>query len=104
MRVIVHDERNEFNRQTHAYAEYRAFSGLVGKDADVADVTVDLTQPPRDEDKEDNRTVVCTIAVRMTSGEIERARAMARHACAAIDRAVSLIRHRQSVAVPHSPR
>jgi ribosome-associated translation inhibitor RaiA len=92
MRLIVQDEQNEFSRQTHAYAEYRAFSGLVGHDADVADVTVELRRPAGENERHDDERVVCTITVRMTSGEIERALAVTRHAYAAIDRAVSLLR------------
>lgn len=95
MRLIVRDERNQFNQQTHAYAEYRAFSSLVGHDDPVSNVTVTLTRAPGG-GCDDDTTVVCTIAVRMASGEVTEVQAVARHAYAAIDRAVSLIRRTQS--------
>ncbi len=92
MRLIVRDKHKQFNRQTHAYAEYRAFSSLVGSERRVSDVTVTLTRGPVD-GTEDDGTVVCTIAITMASDEVAEVQAVAPHAYAAIDRAVSLIRH-----------
>lgn len=98
MRLIVLDERSAFDQQTHAYAEYKAFSTMAGHDADVAEITVMLARPARDDDGRGDGGVVCAMTVRMTSGEFEQARAVARHAYAAIDEAVSLIRQRPSLA------
>jgi hypothetical protein len=91
MRVTVRDQRHQFNPQTHAYAEYRAFSGLIGYDSPL-DVTVSLTRGPA-RGREDGR-VVCTIAVTLASGETAEVRAVARHPHAAIDKAVSLLQER----------
>lgn len=106
MRLTVRDERKQFTRQTHAYAEYRAFSRLAGADPPVEDVTVTLARsaPDGNGDEEDGRDdedegIVCTIAIRTGTGEIAEARAVARHACAAIDRAASLIRLAPTAAV-----
>lgn len=90
MRLLVHDERNIFSEQTRAYAEYRAFSGLIGSDEDVAHVLVTLRHRARDDARGDD-PVVCTIAVARRSGGTEQVHAVARHAYAAIDRAVALI-------------
>ena len=97
MALIVHDERKQFDQQTRAYAEYRAFSSLVGSDGPVGDVTVTLTRGPADGSDAD-ATVVCTITVTTASGEVTEVQAVARHACAAIDRAGSLIRQTQPTA------
>lgn len=101
MRLSVRDERHQFNQQTHAYAEYRAFSSLVHADFPVDDVTVTLTRGPGNDEADHEGRIACTIAVRMASGDVVEARAVARHAYAAIDRAVSLIRRRSpATAVP----
>jgi ribosome-associated translation inhibitor RaiA len=91
MQLIVKDERGDFGPQTHAYAEYRAFSGLVICDGPAEAVTVTLARRAADA-AEDEGTVVCTIRAEMASGEVVKARAVARHAYAAIDGAVSLVR------------
>lgn len=96
MRVLVRDQRDEFDEQTRAYAEYRAFSGLVGHGAEVSDVIVELGRRRRN-DERDHERIVCMIAARLISGKTEHAEAVARHAYAAIDRAVSLIRRRPSL-------
>jgi ribosome-associated translation inhibitor RaiA len=96
MRLIVEDEAKQFDQQTHAYAEYRAFSSLVGTNGSIESVTLTLTRRSADAAEDDGR-VVCTIAVRLTSGEVAEARAVARHAYAAIDRAVSLVRRTPSI-------
>jgi hypothetical protein len=88
--MIVVDERNDFNRQTRAYAEYRAFSTLVGRDEVVGDVKVTLTRGPAD-GTEFEGNVACTIAVEM-AGDFVEVQAVARHAYAAIDRAVAVLR------------
>jgi len=92
MRLIVRDKHKQFNQQTHAYAEYRTFSSLVGSDGHVGDVTITLVRGPAD-GTEANGPIVCTIAATMATGEVAKVEAMAAHAYAAIDRAVSLIRH-----------
>jgi ribosome-associated translation inhibitor RaiA len=91
MRLIVEDQRKRFDQQTHAYAEYRAFSNLVGNDKSVGDVTVTLAHEPADGSDVD-AMVVCTIVVKMPSGDVTEVQGAARHAYAAIDKAVSLIR------------
>jgi hypothetical protein len=93
MRLIVRDERNQFNLQTRAYAECRAFSSLVGNEGPVGDVTVTLTRGPADS-CDDDAMVICTIAA-VAPGEVTEVQAVGRHAYAAIDRAVSLIRQTQ---------
>ena len=60
-------------------------------------MTITLARGPAD-GSEDDGTVVCTIAITMASGEVAEAQAVAAHAYAAIDRAVSLIRHTPSIA------
>jgi hypothetical protein len=91
MRLTILDERQDFTRQTHAYAEYRAFSGLADREAPIEEVTVTLAR--READEADTRDfVVCTIAVTLGTGEGAAVRAVAGHAYAAIDNAVSLIR------------
>jgi hypothetical protein len=97
MQLIVRDEHKQFNQQTHAYAEYRAFSSLVGNDSPVRDVMVTLTRGPAD-GSDDDAMVVCTIAVRTMSGDVTDVQAVGRHAYAAIDRAVSRIRQAQLTA------
>ena len=44
MRLTILDERQDFTRQTHAYAEYRAFAGLADREAPIEDVTVTLAR------------------------------------------------------------
>jgi hypothetical protein len=95
MRPIVRDEHKQFSPQTRAYAEYRAFSSLVGSEAPVRDVTVTLARAPA-EGSDDDGMAVCTVAVRIASGEVTEVQAVARHPYAAIDQAVSLIRQTQS--------
>jgi hypothetical protein len=91
MRLIVVDEHKHFSQQTHAYAEYRAFSGLAGTDDRARAITITLE---RRDVADAEGSVVCTVAVTTSAGEGAEVRAIGRHACAAIDRAVSLIRHR----------
>ena len=92
MRLTILDEPQDFTRQTHAYAEYRAFSGLADREAPIEDVTVTLARREADE-ADTGDSVVCTIAVTLGTGEGAAVRAVAGHAYAAIDNAVSLIRH-----------
>ena len=91
MRLTVHDERRLFNQQTHAYAEYRAFSRLADRADPIDEVAVMLTRGPADEAHPDG-PVVCRVAVTLRSGEGAAAQAVAGHAYAAIDGAVSLVR------------
>ncbi len=98
MRLTVRDEPGHFDQQTHAYAEFRAFSSIIGSEVPVEDVTVTLSRGPASDDDR----VVCTIAVTMTSGAVAEARAVACPACAAIDRAVALLRRIQSPATGDS--
>jgi ribosome-associated translation inhibitor RaiA len=91
VQLIIRDELRQFSAQTHAYAEYRAFSRLVGFDADAESVTVTLAHEQSGHGEHDDR-VVCTVALRRASGDVTEAHAVERHAYAAIERAVSLIR------------
>lgn len=101
MRLTIHDEREDFTRQTHAYAEYRAFSGLADREAPIEDVTVTLAR--RGGGEADIGSVVCTIAVTLGTGEGAAVRAVAGHAYAAIDNAVSLMRQVPLPAAEESP-
>lgn len=103
MRLVVRDERNEFNRQTHAYAEYRVFSSLADVAPPVEDVIVTLARCRRDERDGESGQAVCTIAIRTGSGELAAAEAVAGHVHAAIDRAASLIRRRCVSPYEHQP-
>jgi hypothetical protein len=101
MRLTVRDEPGHFDQQTHAYAEFRAFSSIIGSEVPAEHVTVTLSRGPAS-DGDDGERVVCTIAVTMTSGAVAEARAVANPACAAIDRAVALLRGIQSTAAGES--
>jgi hypothetical protein len=96
MRLTIRDDHHQFDRQTHAYAEYRAFSSLVGTGGAVEQVTVSLARRPDGPARDSH--VACTVAVRLASGEVASVRAADRHAYAAIDRAVSLVRDAVPVA------
>jgi hypothetical protein len=102
MRLTILDERQDFTRQTHAYAEYRAFSGLADRETPIEDVTVTLARREAAETATGD-AVVCTIAVTLGTGEGAAVRAVAGHAYAAIDNAVSLIRHVPLPAGEESP-
>jgi hypothetical protein len=91
MRLFVNNQRSQFDQQTCAYAEYRAFSSLVGTMEPVADVRITLTRRPAYGACQDGR-IVCSIAVTMASGRATRAQAVSHHAYSAIDAAVSLVR------------
>jgi hypothetical protein len=97
MRLIVEDDAKQFDQQTRAYAEYRAFSSLMGDDDSIEDVTLTLARRSAEASEDDGR-VACTIAVRLGSGAVAEARAVARHAYAAIDGAVSLVRRSLPIA------
>jgi ribosome-associated translation inhibitor RaiA len=102
VQLTVRDECRQFSPQTHAYAEYFAFSSLVGHDAAPESVTVTLTRE-RSVHGEDDDRVVCTVAVRMESGAVAEAHAVERHAYAAIERAVSLIRPAPATCITRPP-
>ena len=92
MRLTVRDERGQFNRETHAYAEYRAFSSTIGSHVPVEEVTVTLSRRPVVGTDTEGGGVVCAISIRKASGDVVQVRAVARHAYAAIDEVVSRIR------------
>jgi len=92
MRLTIRDHRRHFNRQTHAYAEYRAFACLAGHGQSVAGVTVTLTRAAAAD--EAGR---CAISVTFTSGEVVGARAAGSHIYAAIDRAVRRLARRAAL-------
>ena len=102
MRLTILDERQDFTRQTHAYAEYRAFSGLADREAPIEDVTVTLARRGADA-ADTGDAVVCTVAVTLGTGEGAAVRAVAGHAYAAIDNAVSLMRQVPLPAAAESP-
>lgn len=88
MQLTVRDEEKQFDRQTHAYAEYRVFSTLASDGSSHRAVTVTLT---RMDGTGSRYPVQCTVAVTMSCGDVARVRAPARHPYAAIDRAAALI-------------
>jgi hypothetical protein len=96
MRVTVRDEHRQFSRETHAYAEYRAFSSTIGSHVPVEDVTLTLARRAAAATRTDGGGVVCTIRIRTESGDVVEAEAVARHPHAAIDRVVALIRENPS--------
>jgi hypothetical protein len=89
MRLTVHDVKCDFDRQTHAYAEYRAFATLAGRADPIEDVTVTLAR--RGLEAEEEAQVSCAIAVRLRSGEVVGVEASAGRPYAAIERAVRLV-------------
>jgi ribosome-associated translation inhibitor RaiA len=88
MQMTVRDEEKQFDRQTHAYAEYRVFSALAGDGSSHRSVTVTLT---RMDGTGSRYPVQCTVAVTMSSGDVVKVHALERHPYAAIDRAAALI-------------
>jgi hypothetical protein len=88
MRLTVQDVKCDFDRQTHAYAEYRAFATLAGRADPIEDVTVTLARRGLEAEE---AQVSCAIAVRLRSGEVVGAEACAGRPYAAIDRAVRLV-------------
>ncbi len=91
MRTTVQDEGRHFDRQTHAYAEYRVFSKLIGTDGVEGDVTVTVALKRLDGDEPGASLVRCEIAVAQRSSEVARVQALGPHPYAAIDRAAALI-------------
>jgi ribosome-associated translation inhibitor RaiA len=83
MHFTVRDDRQDFNRQTHAYAEYRAFAGLAGHREPIAGVTVTLER--------DAGTMRCAVALTLRSGDVLGTEATGPHIYAAIDRAVAML-------------
>ena len=93
MQLTVRDVNRDFDQQTRAYAEYRAFAALAGCGTPIEQITVTLAH----RDAADG-TVACRIAVRWCSGRLIDVEASAAHPYAAIERAVGL------VSVPHVAR
>ena len=73
-----------FGRQTRAYAEYRAFSGLARFSHIVHGATVTLTRAER-------QMVVCVVTVALEDGRRVRIRSRGRHPYDAINRAADRI-------------
>src|SRR5690349_5854009 len=90
MRLTIRDERQIFPRQTHAYAEYRAFAMLAARGDPIEDVFLTLSRR-RGTSVDDSPQVVCAIAVRLRSGHVVDVEAVAARAYAAIDQAVDLL-------------
>ena len=88
MQMTVRDEEKQFDRQTHAYAEYRVFSTLASGGSSHRSVIVTLT---RMDGNGSRHPVQCTVAVIMSSGDVAKVHALERHPYAAIDRAAALI-------------
>ena len=91
MRTTVQDEGRHFDRQTHAYAEYRVFSRLMGAAGVEGDVTVLVALKRLDGDAPGAPLVRCEIAVAQRASEVARVQALGPHPYAAIDRAAVLI-------------
>ncbi|HEX6974801.1 MAG TPA: HPF/RaiA family ribosome-associated protein [Vicinamibacterales bacterium] len=83
MQLTVRDDHQDFNRQTHAYAEYRAFAGLAGHPAPITGVTVTLERG--------TGAMRCAVSLTLQSGEVLGTEASGPHIYAAIDRAVALL-------------
>jgi ribosome-associated translation inhibitor RaiA len=83
MQPIVRADEKHFDRQTHAYAEFRLFSRL-GADRGVVASVMMLE---RSGTTTDSRTL-CRITVMTSDGETLRIDASEPHPYAAIDRAV----------------
>jgi hypothetical protein len=89
MRPVVIDDENQFDGQTHAYAEYRVFSGLTTEHASLAQAVVVLTRAAAADDTHEPG-VTCTIHVTTASGVTLETGATEHHPYAAIDTAAAL--------------
>lgn len=90
MRPVVIDDENHFDGQTHAYAEYRVFSGLATENASLEQAVVVLTRGVgTDGSREPGAT--CTIHVTTATGVTLETGATEHHPYAAIDKAAALI-------------
>jgi ribosome-associated translation inhibitor RaiA len=87
MRPIVRDAANEFDRQTHAYAEFRLFSRLAAERVSVASAVVTLRRAEVAASGPARTT--CWITVVTSDGTPVHAKASEPHPYAAIDRAVA---------------
>jgi len=86
MQLTVRDVNRDFDQQTRAYAEYRAFAALAGRGEPIEQVTVTLARRGGPAG-----TVACRIAVRLCSGEPIDVEAFAPRPYAAIERAAGLL-------------
>ena len=86
MQLTVRDVNHDFDQQTRAYAEYRAFAALTGRGQGIEQVTVTLANQDAP-----GAAVACRIAARLCSGELIDVEAYAPHAYAAIERAAVLV-------------
>jgi hypothetical protein len=86
MQLTIRDVNHDFDQQTRAYAEYRAFAALAGCGTPIEEVTVTLAHHDAA-----GGTVACRIAVRSYSGRLIDVEAFAAHPYAAIERAVGLV-------------
>jgi hypothetical protein len=90
MRTTVRDAGRQFDRQTHAYAEYRMFSRLTqhpdwsAGEAQISLARIESGRAPAG-------AVLCTVALTRTGDAAVRVHALGRHAYAAIDRAAALL-------------
>ena len=90
MRTTVLDEGRHFDRQTHAYAEYRVFSALA-RDECGSRLEVTVTLARLDANGSADERILCAIAVSTDCGRPSKVRALERHPYPAIDRAAALI-------------
>jgi hypothetical protein len=88
MQPIVRDAGEQFDRQTHAYAEYRVFSGLAAERVPLASAVVTLARSRGDAGASGAQ---CRIKVATVDGETFDAKADEGHPYAAIDRAMALV-------------
>ena len=105
MQVTVRDARRYFNRQTHAYAEYRAFSRLASDGRAIERVAIALARvevarrrAAQDDGAPEAGSVLCQITVELAGDARIEVQAIAPHPHAAIDRAVALIGRQTAVA------
>ena len=89
MRPIVRDAGEQFDRQTHAYAEYRVFSGLAAERVPLVSAIVTLDRCTGGNGGA--MSALCRITVATGDGETFQGSASEAHPYAAIDRATALI-------------
>lgn len=89
MRPVVRDAGDQFDRQTHAYAEYRVFSGLAAERVALVSAVVTLNRSTCGNGS--TTSALCWITVATVDGETFQEQAAEAHPYAAIDRATALI-------------
>jgi len=89
MQPVVRDDANQFDRQTHAYAEFRLFTRFAAESGAVADAIVVLHRA--DVTGAGDPRTTCRITILTVDGATLAVTASEAHPYAAIDRAVAEI-------------